>query len=74
MAHAADNIELSAPSRPAARDRVEPERPETAAKGRIDLQGVVKCYDAITAEYGPESIVDMARSLCEELGGRWWRV
>ena len=49
MAHAADNIELSAPGRPAARDSVEAERPETAAKGRIELQGVVKSYDAVTA-------------------------
>ena len=49
MAHAADNIEFSAPGRPAARGPVEPARPERAAKGRIELQAVVKSYDSVTA-------------------------
>ena len=49
MVHAADKFDLSAPGRSAARNPTASMPPESAAKGRIELRGVVKSYDAVIA-------------------------
>ena len=67
MTHAADNVDLPAPERAATRYEAEPGSPVSATKGRIDLHGVAKSYDAVTAVDHVDLAVD-AGSYCCLLG------
>ena len=49
MTHAADNVGLSGPDRSAVRDPATLGPPISARKGRIELDGVAKFYDTVTA-------------------------
>ena len=49
MTHAADNVGLSGPDRSTGRDPATLGPPISARKGRIELDGVAKFYDTVTA-------------------------
>ena len=67
MPHAADNISLSAPDRPAGRDPASSMPAESATKGRIELAAVVKSYDSVIA-VDHVDLVMTAGSYCCLLG------
>ena len=67
MVHAADNVGISAPDRLAAGEPAASASPASAAKGHIELHGVAKTYDTVTAVDHVDLVVD-AGSYCCLLG------